>query len=87
MIFPTTSDFIIADAKSQALKILDEAGELNEAIKHHSEADQLEEAMDLYQALANLCRIKRWSHSQLLEAYQQVEKKNRARGRYGDGPC
>lgn len=85
MIFPATNDFVISDEAGQSLKILDEAGELNEAIKHHDEVDQLEEAMDLLQALANLCRIKGWSHSQLLAAYQSVERKNRQRGRYSDG--
>lgn len=82
MIFPATQDFILCDEKQQSLKILDEAGELNEAIKHHSEQEQLEEAMDLLQALANLCRIKGWSFGALLSTYQRVERKNRARGRY-----
>lgn len=83
MIFPATRDFVIEDSsKYQAIKVLEESAELVEAIKEKPDDDQLEEAMDVLQALANLCRVKRWSYSQLLRAYQDVERKNINRGRY-----
>lgn len=88
MKFPITNDFSIeTDYKTQALKVLEESAELLEAVSHESESHQLEEAMDVLQALANLCRAKGWSYSQLLASYQIVELKNRSRGRYGDNPC
>lgn len=83
MIFPPTFDFLLTnDPKTQALKVLEEAAELSDAVKHGCEEYQLEEAMDVLQALANLCRAKGWSYSRILRAYQNVERKNRSRGRY-----
>lgn len=83
MHFPTTIDFVIeSDSKRQALKVLEESAELVEAIKEDSEKHALEEAMDVLQALANLCATMGWSDGNLVGAYVDVFMRNKARGRY-----
>lgn len=68
------------DAEGQALKVLEEAAELLEAVKQHPES-AIEEAMDVLQALGNLCAMERWGYQDMAEAYWGVRAKNEARGR------
>lgn len=82
---PAVHTFVIEnDEKSQALKVLEEAAELTEAIKGGDHEAALEEAMDVHQALGNLIELMGWTDAQISSAYARVKVRNRQRGRYGD---
>lgn len=66
----------------QALKVLEEAAELVEAVKNGTVQDQQMEAMDVIQAVANLCYISDWTMLDMNAAYCKVRNGNKARGRY-----
>lgn len=83
MIFPITSDFAIDGTdKAQAVKVLEEAAELLEAVNHGTRKQAQEEAMDVLQALANLCLKLGWLPSELEVSYEGVRRKNLDRGHY-----
>lgn len=70
------------EPKGQAMKVMEEAAELVEAVKEGDEEHMRYEAMDVLQALANFCAGLGWSFNELLQAYGQVHKANVERGRY-----
>lgn len=82
MQFPTTFDFIKEDSnKDQVIKIIEEAAELLQAEKEESRERALEEAIDVFQALANYCEAK-FTPDELQRGYDQVFMKNWRRGYY-----
>lgn len=83
MKFPVTYDFEKEDsAKAQALKVLEEAAEFVEAVKFDPNSDSTaEEAMDLYQALANYLNTA-FYEQEIQAAYDAVFTKNWERGYY-----
>lgn len=81
--FPKIDTFTIeANSKQQALKVLEEAAEVVDAVKREDRRDTLEEVMDLAQALANLCEFLGYDEFDLAVAYRRVYEKNKERGRY-----
>ena len=74
------------DSKEQALKVLEEASELVEAIKlpddEAANAHALFEFADVLQALGNLAALRGWSKWQIAMAYLDVKRGNIERGRY-----
>lgn len=82
---PGVYTFVIEkDGKAQALKVLEEASELVEAVKSGDDEAALYEAMDVYQALGNLIEQRKWTDDQVDVAYKKVVACNKLRGRYGD---
>lgn len=82
---PAVQTFVIEDdSKHQALKVLEEASELVEAIKSGDDEAALYEAMDVYQALGNLIEQRKWADDQIDLSYKKVVACNKLRGRYGD---
>ena len=65
-----------------ALKVLEEAAELVEAVKDKSDEEALEEFCDTLQALGNLASFRGWTDSDIQGAYGKVVEKNFGRGRY-----
>lgn len=90
--FPTAIAFDGYDramTKEQALKVLEESAELVEAVKDHERlrgplrrlrAEVLGEAMDVYQALANLLAGE-YTKAEIADAYERCLDRNRERGR------
>ena len=86
--FPAIEPFPISDTsdevkKQQALKVLEEASELVEAVKDKDEDDVLWEFSDVLQALGNLVAIYGWTQGVTFRSYYHVRKSNHVRGRYG----
>lgn len=83
-----------AITKEQALKVLEEAAELVEAVKRcetwrvaerdapfpSAREDVIDEAMDVYQALANLLAGE-FTDGEIADAYGRCLERNRRRGR------
>lgn len=70
--------------KEQALKIVEEAAEVVDAVKSGNEDAIAYEIMDVIQAAANLIALKQYSPLDLFEAYKKVLDTNRERDRYGE---
>lgn len=68
--------------KKQALKVLEEASELVEAIKDGSRSHALYEFADVLQALGNLASVMDFGELSLAMAYEDVKQHNIERGRY-----
>ena len=82
---PCVYTFVIEENdKAQALKVLEEASELVEAVKAGDDEAALYEAMDVYQALGNLIEQRKWTDDQVARSYKKVVACNKLRGRYGD---
>lgn len=86
-----TKTFVIEeDAKAQALKVLEEAAELVEAVKCWEVAGRslafktsaVEEAADVMQATLNLLDMMGLDRLDVLEAMRKCKDRNMARGRY-----
>lgn len=83
MRFPEVYTFVIeASPKQQALKVLEEAGEVVDAVKHGNRREIQDEIMDVVQALANLCERLDYDEFDLGVAYRRVFERNKERGRY-----
>lgn len=76
-------------SKEQALKVLEESAELVEAVKDYERlrgplrrlrVEVLGEAMDVYQALANLLAGE-YTKAEIADAYERCVERNRERGR------
>ena len=82
--FPKIKPFVTSlDPKTQALKVLEEASELVEAIKTcDPNQEPLYEFADVLQALGNLAALMGWDKWKIAMAYQDVFKHNVERGRY-----
>lgn len=81
--FPKVSTFVIEpSAKAQAIKVLEEAAELVEAVKDGDADHARYEAMDVLQALGNLAAQQGWTPKEMDTAYGTVMNNNRERGRY-----
>lgn len=70
--------------KAQALKVLEEASELVEAVKEKTSSYGLYELCDVLQALGNLAAVMGWSDRAISKSYDDVKRANTERGRYGD---
>ena len=75
--FPTRGDL-----KTQALKVLEEAAELVEAVKDKPAAEALYEFCDVLQALGNLAETLTWNNRLISLRYLDVMEHNIERGRY-----
>lgn len=70
--------------KAQALKVLEEASELVEAVKTKASEHRLYEFCDVLQALGNLAAVMGWSDLAIATTYDYVKEVNTERGRYKD---
>lgn len=86
-----TKTFVIEkDAKAQALKVLEEASELVEAVKYWDNGNRAQcfkvpavmEAADVMQATLNLLDMMGLDLPDVLEAMRDCRERNMARGRY-----
>ena len=68
--------------KEQALKILEEAAEIVEAVKGSWNDEALDEFADTLQAMGNLAYVMGWTGSDIQRAYDRIHKSNVKRGRY-----
>ena len=82
--FPAIDPFVLGSShKEQALKVLEEAAELAEAVKDPDNYDlALYEFCDVLQALGNLAELEGWSYEEIEKAYRHVYEGNVRRGRY-----
>lgn len=76
--------------KAQALKVLEEAAELEVAVNEYrkgqgSRGAALDELADVVQTLVNLCDAYGFSDGEIEQALQRVTARNVKRGRYADG--
>lgn len=79
-VYPFLTDF---RPKEQALKVLEEAAELIEAVKDPKNQDHaIYEFCDVLQALGNLAKCEYWGHAEIESAYERVYENNVRRGRY-----
>lgn len=83
MLLPEVEEFYFdGNKKHQALKVLEEASELVEAVKSGDKEHAQEELMDTIQACANLIARQEWTKQELEEAYVHVHESNENKGRY-----
>lgn len=85
--FPAIEPFPVTNTsdktkKAQALKVLEEASELVEAVKDKDEDDVLWEFCDVLQALGNLAAVYGWKDNEIFKSYLDVRRSNVSRGRY-----
>ena len=82
--FPMIDPFVMSlEPKQQALKVLEEASELVEAVKTcDPNQEPLYEFADVLQALGNLAALMGWDKWKIAMAYQNVKQNNIERGRY-----
>lgn len=66
----------------QSIKVLEEAAELMNAVKHEPEDNQIYEFCDVLQALVNFADVCGWTEEEISIAYQRVFENNVKRGRY-----
>ena len=85
IILPPIKTFTIEDnEKCQALKVLEEASEVVEAVKNPDKdlSELVEEVMDTIQACCNLLELYCVTDSEIEISYRDVVDKNTKRGRY-----
>lgn len=68
--------------KQYALKVLEEAAELVEAVKYEDGFCMCYEFCDVLQALENLAENIGWADEDLEDAYSHVYQSNKDKGRY-----
>lgn len=87
IVLPPIKTFAIEEnAKDQALKVLEEAAEVVEAVKNPDKdlSEKVEEVMDTIQACCNLLEKLEVTDLEIRISYQDVVDKNTKRGRYDE---